>query len=228
MSDKRPVVLLAGIPRSTFDELAPVLDRQKVSVVQVTSAEDSTKFAYSERVDLVILNSRPTTTRLENVVRTIRATSSASNKASVLVLAEPGDADEARQLIGRGVNRVMLAADPPELIGEQVAGLLEIAARTKLRLSTRLSVEVADGWEKALGSVVNLSAAGLLLETDAEIKPGQNVIISIDIDPRDTPVSGMAEVVRRADPERDGVMGVGARFLGFVGDGHERLQELLN
>lgn len=227
LSQKRPVVLLAGIPRSSFDELAPVLDRQKFLVVQVTSAEDSTKFAHSERVDLIILNSQPTTMSLEDVIRTIRSESSASNKASVLVLSNPGGTDEARRLIGRGVNRVMLEVDPPELIAQQVAGLLEIASRTKLRLSTRLSVEVADGWEKALGAVVNMSAAGLLLETDADIEPGQNVIISIEIDPRDTPVSGMAEVVRKADPNRDGVMGVGVRFLGFVGDGHERLQAIL-
>jgi len=165
---------------------------------------------------------------LEDVIRTIRSESSASNKASVLVLANPSSADEARRLIGRGVNRVMLAVDPPELIAQQVAGLLEIASRTKLRLSTRLSVEVADGWEKALGAVVNMSAAGLLLETDADIKPGQNVIISIEIDPQDNPVSGMAEVVRKADPNRDGVEGVGVRFLGFVGDGHERLQAILS
>lgn len=218
---------MAGIPRSSFDELAPVLDRKNFLVIQVTSAEDSAKFAYSERVDLVVLNSQPTTMSLENVIRTIRAQASASKKASVLVLANPGGADEARQLIGRGINRVMLAVDPPDLIAQQVAGLLEIASRTKIRLSTRLSVEVSDGWEQALGAVVNVSAAGLLLETDADIAPGQNVIISIEIDPRDSPVAGMAEVVRKADPNRDGVEGVGVRFLGFVGDGHERLQSIL-
>ena len=227
MSQQRPVVLLAGIPRSSFDELAPVLDRQKVMVVQVTSAEDSTKFAHSERVDLVILNSQPTTTSLEDVIRTIRSESSASNMASILVLANPGSADEARQLIDRGVNRVMLAVDPPELIAQQVAELLEIASRKKLRLPTRLLVELADGSEEVLGAVVNMSAAGLLLETDADIEPGQHVIISIDIDSQDEPVLGKAEVVRKADPIRDGVMGVGIRFLGFAGDGHVRLQTIL-
>jgi len=227
MSQRRSVVLLAGIPRSSFDELAPVLDRQKVIVVQVTSAEDSTKFAHSDRVDLVILNSQPTTMSLEEVIRTIRAGSSASNKASILVLAKPGSVDEARELIGRGVNRVMLPVDPPELIAQQVAELLEIASRKKLRLPTRLLVELADGSQEALGAVVNMSAAGLLLETDADIEPGQHVIISIDIDPQDEPVSGKAEVVRKADPIRDGVEGVGIRFLGFAGDGHLRLQTIL-
>ena len=79
MRQRRPLVLVAGIPRSSFDELAPVLDRHKVDVVQVTSAEDSTKFAHSDRVDLIILEAQPTEMSLEEVVRTIRSESSASN-----------------------------------------------------------------------------------------------------------------------------------------------------
>jgi hypothetical protein len=221
------LVLVAGIARSSFDELAPVLDRHKVDVVQVTSAEDSTKFAHSDRVDLIILEAEPTTMSLEDVVRTIRAESSASNKASLLVLAEPGSEDGARRLIGRGVNRVMLSVDPPKFIALQVADLLDIAPRATLRLTTRLLVELADGSEEALGAVVNMSAAGLLLETDADLEPGQHVILSIDIDPQDEPVAGKAEVVRKADPDRDGLEGIGVRFLEFAGDGRRRLEAIL-
>ena len=227
MPQKRPLVLVAGIPRSSFDELAPVLDRHKVDVVQVTSAEDSTKFAHSDRVDLIILEAEPTEMSLEDVVRTIRSESSASNKASILVLAIPGTEDEARQLIGHGVNRVMLSVDPPKFIALQVAELLDIAPRTTLRLSTRLLVELADGSEEALGAVVNMSAAGLLLETDADLEPGQHVILSSDIDPDDEPVSGKAEVVRKANPDLDGVDGIGVRFLSFAGDGRQRLEAIL-
>jgi hypothetical protein len=227
MPPKRPVVLVAGIARSSFDELAPVLDRHKVTVVQVTSAEDSARFAHSERVELVIIAAEPIEMSLEDVVRTIRSKSSASNKTSLLVLATPGKEDEARQLIGRGVNRVMLAVDPPKLISQQVAGLLEIAPRTTLRLTTRLLVEVADGSEEMLGAVVNMSAAGLLLETDADLEPGQHVVLWIDIDHQDVPVSAKAEVVRKADPDRDGVKGIGVRFLSFEGDSRERLEAIL-
>jgi len=227
MPQNRPLVLVAGIARSSFEELAPVLDRHKLTVVQVTSAEDSVKFAHSERVELVILEAEPTTMSLEDVVRTIRSKSSASNTTSLLVLANPGNEDEARQLIGRGVNRVMLAVDPPKFIAQQVAALLEIASRMTLRLTTRLLVEVADGSEEALGAVVNMSAAGLLLETDADLEPGQHVILSIDIEHQDEPVSAKAEVVRKADPSRDGVEGIGVRFLSFAGDSRERLEAIL-
>jgi Tfp pilus assembly protein PilZ len=108
-----------------------------------------------------------------------------------------------------------------------VADLLDIAPRATLRLTTRLLVELADGSEEALGAVVNMSAAGLLLETDADLEPGQHVILSIDIDPQDEPVAGKAEVVRKADPDRDGLEGIGVRFLEFAGDGRRRLEAIL-
>ena len=222
-----PVVLLAGIPRSSFDELAPVLDRHKVYVVQVTSAEDAMKYAHSDRVELIILGVEPDEMGLEDLVQIIRSDTSASKGTSLLVLAEPGSEDAARQLIGRGVNRVMLTVDAPKLIALQVADLLEIPPRATLRLYTRMLAEVDDGFEEALGAVVNVSAAGMLLETDADLEPGQHVVLSIDIDPEVEPVAAKAEIVRKADPEREGIEGFGIRFLNFAGDSRERLEAIL-
>jgi CheY-like chemotaxis protein len=227
MASSRPVVLSAGIPRSSFDELAPVLDREKLTVVQVTSADDAARFAFSDQVDLIILNAEPIEMSLEEVIRAIRSDESASNQAPILVLAKPGGEDEAREFIGRGVDRVMLAVDPPKFIALQVATLLGIPPRATLRLATRMLVELADGSQEALGAVVNLSAVGLLLETDAILEPGQFVIFSIDVDANQEPVSGKAEVVRKADPEHDGVVGIGVRFISFEGDSRQRLEAIL-
>ena len=227
MRRKRPVVLVAGVQRSSIGELAPVLDRHKLTVVQTISAEDATTLAHSDRFDLVILGTEPTTMNLEDAIRAIRSGSSASRNASLLVLAEPGTEDGVRRLIGHGVNRVMLTVDPPKFIALQVAELLDIPPRATLRLGTRMLVEVEDGFEIALGAVVNVSAAGLLLETEADLEPGQHVVISIDIDPQVEPVAAKAEVVRKADPEREGIEGIGARFLSFAGDSQTRLETIL-
>jgi hypothetical protein len=227
MHRERPVVLVAGVRRSSVGELAPVLDRHNLTVVQVMSAEDATMLAHSDRFELVILGAEPPTISLEDAIRTIRADSSASRNASLLVLAEPGTEDGARGLIGHGVNRVMLTVDPPKFIALQVAELLEIPPRATLRLSTRMLVEVEDGFEMALGAVVNVSAAGLLLETDADLEPGQHVVISININPQAEPVAAKAEIVRKADPEREGIEGIGARFLSFAGDSQKRLETIL-
>jgi CheY-like chemotaxis protein len=227
MRRERPVVLVAGVRRSSEGELAPVLDRQKLTVVQVTSYEDAVMYANAARVELVILGIEPTTMSLEEVIRAIRSHSSASRMASLLVLAQPGNEDDARQLIGHGVNRVMLTVDPPKFIALQVAELLDIPPRATLRLSTRMLVEVEDGFAEALGAVVNISAAGLLMETDADLEPGQHVIISIDIGPQLEPVAAKAEIVRRADPEREGIEGIGAQFLSFAGDSQKQLEAIL-
>lgn len=227
MRRERPVVLVAGVRRSSVGELAPVLDRQKLTVVQVTSYEDAVMYANAARVELVILGIEPTTMSLEEVIRTIRSQSSASRMASLLVLAQPGNEDNARQLIGHGVNRVMLTVDPPKFIALQVAELLDIPPRATMRLSTRMLVEVEDGFAEAQGAVVNISAAGLLLETDADLEPGQHVIISIDIGPQLEPVAAKAEIVRKADPEREGIEGIGAQFLSFAGDSQKQLEAIL-
>jgi len=204
-----------------------VLDRQKLEVVQVTSAEDSAKLAYTDRVDLVILDSEPITMTLSQIVGTIRSSTSASARTSILVLARPGGSDEARALVGRGVNRVMVAGDHPELIGQSAAELLHIAPRTTYRFATRLLVEVADGMDEALGAVVDVSTSGMLVETDGDVEPGQHVVITVDVAGQDEPLVVKAEVVRRARPERDGVEGIGVRFLEFRGDGRKRLDAIL-
>ena len=49
----------------------------------------------------------------------------------------------------------------------------------------------------------------------------------IDIDPEVEPVAAKAEIVRKADPEREGIEGIGARFLSFAGDSQIRLETIL-
>ena len=223
----RSVVLVAGVPQSSFGELAPVLDRQKLTVIQVPSIQDAVMYARSARVELIILGTEPSSMDLEEVIQTIRAQSSASRKASLLVMAEPETESNVRQLIGHGVNRVMRTVDPPNIVSLQVAELLEIPPRASLRLSTRMLVEVEDGFAEALGAVVNISAAGLLLETDADVEPGQHVIISIDVGPQLEPVAAKAEIVRKTDPEREGIEGIGAQFLSFAGDSQKTLDSII-
>ena len=227
MTIEKSVVLMAGVPVGSFSELAPVLDRQNLKVIQVSSYSDTVMYANAARVDLVVLGLEKNTMSLEDSIRKIRSQSSASKTASLLVLADPGSEDYTRRLIGHGVNRVMLTVDSAKHIGMQVADLLEIAPRATLRLSTRMLVELEDGFAEALGAVVNISANGLLLETDADLEPGQHIIISIDIGPQLEPVAAKAEIVRKANREREGIEGIGAQFLSFAGDSQEQLKTTL-
>ena len=228
MMEEKPLVLVAGIGRGPYEELAPVLARHKLEVLLVATPEKSIELSHAEKVDLVVLGAQTEAMSLQEVIWAIRSGSSVSRNTSLLVLAQPETADAARRLIDRGVNRVMLLDDPPEIIAQGVADLLNIAPRAKFRFSTRLLVEVADGSVEALGAVVNMSATGLLVETYTDFEPGQHVVLSIDSDDEDEPLSAKAEVVRQAHPERDGVEVIGLRFLSFAGDTRKRLDTILD
>jgi response regulator RpfG family c-di-GMP phosphodiesterase len=226
--EKRSLVLVAGIGRGPFEALAPVLDRHGLEVVKVEAPEKSVELARSEAFDLVIFDAEVREGKLAQVVESIRHGMSASRNTSLLVLAKPGNADAARELIGLGVNRVMLLDDPPELIGQQVAELLSIAPRANLRMSTRLQTSVADGAVEVLGEVVNLSTSGMLIETDTLFEPGEEVVVTINIGGNRGTVSARAEVVRQAHSERGGVDGIGVRFISFAGDGEEKIAAVLD
>lgn len=227
MTDKRSKVLVAGIGRGPFERLAPVLDRQELDVVRVATPETSIDIARAETLDLVIFGADLEVTTLEEVVGMIRDLSSASRKASLLVLAEPANVDMARALIGWGVNRIMLLTDPPELIGRQAAELLDIAPRAAVRLSTRLRTTLADGGDAVLGKAVNLSASGVLVEIDAPFQLGEEVVISIHVSDRDESISAKGKVVRFAVRERGGVKGIGIQFLSFAGGSEELIETVL-
>ena len=226
--EKRALVLVAGIGRGPFEALAPVLNRQKLEVVKVATPENSVELARSEPFDLMIFDSEVKEGTLEQVVDAIRHGMSASRNTSVLVLARPGNADAARDLIGRGVNRVMLLDDPPQLIGQQVAELLNIAPRANLRFSTHLQTSVGDGAVEVLGEIVNLSATGMLVETETSFEPGEQVVVTINLGGQQGSVSAKAEVVRQAHNDRGGIDGIGVRFISFAGDGKEKIEAVLD
>ena len=219
---------MAGIGEDPFEALVPILDSQKLGLVRVASPENSVELALSEPFELMIFNAEIIVGTLAMVVAAIRDEMSASRTTSPLVLAEPGKAEAARDLIGRDVNRVMLLDDPPELIGQQVAELLNVAPRAAIRLTVRLETFVAEGAVEVLGNVVNLSASGMLVETDTLFEPEEQVVVSINLGDQWGSVSAKAVVARQAHHDRGGVDGIGIRFLSLAGDAKAKIEAFLD
>ena len=227
MTEKRSKVLLAGIGRGPFEAIAPVLERQKLEIQRVDSPEEAVEKACLETVDLIIFDAEPNKMPLEEVVAKLRGEGSASAKSSLLVMAEPGTDERARKLIGNGVNRVMLLDDPEDLIEKQVADLLHIAPRAAVRFATRLYTSLDNGTEEIFGQTANLSVSGMLVQTPTLLEPGQRVVFEILIEDRGGSVIGDAEIVRHASKDREGVSGIGVRFIGFRDNCKDVLDEVI-
>jgi hypothetical protein len=227
VTEKKSKVLLAGLGRGPFEAIAPVLERQKLEIERVESPEVAVEKACAERVDLVIFDAEPNEMPLDVVVAKLRGEGSASAKSSLLVMAEPGTDTRARELIGNGVNKVMLLNDPEDLIEQQVADLLDIAPRAAVRFATRLYTSLDNGTEEIFGQTANLSVSGMLVQTPTLLEPGQRVVFEILIEEREGAVIGEAEIVRRASKDREGLDGVGLRFLGFREDSKDTLDAVI-
>lgn len=228
MTDSKSTVLLAGIGRGPFKAVAPVLDRHHLKIEHITEPEDAVALASTKPFDLVIFDAEPERLGLAELVGRLRIRGSASRVCSLLVVAGPGDAaEDARGLIGRGVNRVVTLDMAEEVIEQHVADLLDVAPRAAVRFKARLTTVLDAGTVEIIGRTANVSVTGMLLQTGTTLENGQMVKFEFLANGGDDMVSGEAKVVRHAVAERGGVDGIGLRFLTFHGDGRERIEAVL-
>lgn len=220
-------ILAAGIERGTFEELAPVLSREELQVDWVATPEAGVNLASKQRYDVVILDAEPVEWTLEEVVQKLRKGVSPSRNAAIMVLAEPDQVDAARALKSRGVNRVMLISDPPQMICQQMAGLLEVAPRVALRVPMNLQTSLGNRGREIFCQTVNLSATGMLVRTEARPQLGSPVVFQLHLSESLGEVIGRGEMVRHASRFQGGFDGVGVRFKAFADDGAARLQQYL-
>ena len=94
-------------------------------------------------------------------------------------------------------------------------------ARRPARVPVRLQLEgrAVSRVETVWGTVVNLSAAGMLVELGFPLAPGTDLDFTFLLPGEDSPVTGWGQIVRRATPSRYGV-----RFDGLKDDAIERLR----
>jgi hypothetical protein len=111
---------------------------------------------------------------------------------------------------------------------DAVVSVLEVAPRVALHAPVRLMPVVTGQGGASDGTTENISASGMLVSCLGRLPVGSTVRFEISVPGRPAPIRGSARVVRAADPEREGVRGIGARFLSFLRSDGERFRDLLS
>jgi response regulator RpfG family c-di-GMP phosphodiesterase len=211
----------------SLEAIAPALDQQNLEVTSADTPEVAVEMASKQKFDLIIFDAESGPLTLADLVARLRDETSSSRGCSLLVVAGPQAAHDSQGQIARGVNRVVNVDAPESIIEKQVAELLDVAPRTDVRLTARIVFDLAEGSLQVDGQTANVSLTGMLLQTTTTFEPGQEVVFEFMADERGDMVSGRGEVVRSADARREGLQGIGIRFMEFDGDGRERMQSLL-
>jgi hypothetical protein len=92
------------------------------------------------------------------------------------------------------------------------------------RVLVRLQLEgrMLSRQEAMWGTVVNISASGMLVELGFPLDPGTDLDFTFRLPGEEEPVSGWGQIVRRATPSRYGV-----RFDGLKDDSVVRLRSFV-
>lgn len=227
MTHQEPKILAAGLERRAFERIAPELRRDALTVDWVATPEAGVALAVKNCYDVIIMDAEPCDWPLTKVVSEFRSPNSPSCDAAIMVLSEPDQVDAARALKSRGVNRVMLISDPPDMIREQMFGLLKVAPRTSVRLATNLETALGDAGSELFCQTENLSATGMFIRTRHRPPLGSKVVFKIHLENDGGIIYGRGEMVRHSAPDQEGIDGVAVRFLSFARDGAIKLQDYL-
>jgi CheY-like chemotaxis protein len=218
-------VLLVGTAAGGIDRFAPMLQRAGFDVHSVQPSEIVLDLVMGTEFDVLILGYPMPEMDTHQLLYSIRANGSASHDAGVLLLARPGFLEAAHALLSLGANRVVGLDWTESRFWQSVGDLLNVAPRARLKSMFYADVGDADTRDQLLYQTVNVSRTGILLRGADLFTPGTVFDFAFRLPSEPRPVEGRAEVVRRVDPEREGMTGIGARFIALQDDGHFRLKQ---
>lgn len=227
MSPATRRVLVVGRVEPPLESLIPVLRRTEFSVHTIERLVDAVQLVNENSFDLVVARVSEGEAGIEAFTQRLRATHSASRRASLLLLADPAQLDHARSFLGRGANRVVAVDSHPEEVLHGVADLIGAPPRLAVRTLAQLSVRAGFERQLFLFQTENLSALGMLLRGDAELPVGTRFDFELSLPGDPLAVVGAAQVVWHTDPQRHGFSGFGVRFLSFRGADGARLRAFL-
>lgn len=220
-------VLLIGALEGGLSRVAPILQREEFDVHTVEPSEFVLDLVLGTSFELLILGYPMAEMDISRLVEAIRDPNSVTRNAGLILLAEPGFLDAAQGLVSAGANRAISLDWPSSRLWQAVGDLLNVAPRIGMRTLVYANVGSSNGAGRSLFQTVNVSLSGMLLHGTDAFGPGSHFdfVFSLPGDPR--PLEGTAEVVRRADLDREGVLGIGVRFVHLREDGRFRLERFI-
>jgi hypothetical protein len=213
-------VLICTADRLPDELQTTILWRDDVERRIVKMTSEAVSLTETARPDLVLVDSALASA--EDLITLLRA-GGKTRGLSIAVLARGEfDANEVR-LLEAGANTIFRLPCTPDW-DERLAALMAVAPRRTARLAVTLQFEAngIDGIMTLVGTVLNLSDSGMLVETDVVIPVGTDIDFRVHLRDTALPLIGCGQVVRQEGTRRCGI-----HFYGLEADGLERVRRFV-
>lgn len=218
--------LVIGVDSVTATRLLPALRRAGLEPLRMSWASTVMDLIPSSSFKVIVTGFPLTKPPFSTLLSAVRGEHSRCLNASLLVLASPGFVDDASDLIGQGVNRVLPVASAEGELLAALSDLLQVAPRVPLRAPARL--ELRPRSVRAFCQTVNLSVSGMLLRCAGHYPVGTEFAFEVRLPDISPPIRGAAKITRATNPQREHIVGFGARFVGFEDADLMRLENFLS
>jgi len=206
----------------------PLLQREEIEVISVDADPAVADLTRITPFELVMVRFPIEGLDAGEFLSIVRDPSSASRRAGVMLLADEAHLEEAAAFLDRGANRIVSATWSDARIWRAVADLLDVAPRVALRVPVMVDVDLASEGVPEVCRSVDLSTSGIRLESPNGYGPGTRLQIGLVLPKVGGVVRVQAEIVRRTDPEREGVHGFAARFTSMSEEDEARLARFVD
>jgi hypothetical protein len=221
-------VMLTGFDDADALRIVSMLGAFDIDFHRVAWNDSLTGIIKSREYDAVLFRYPANGLRLESFLEALRSEGAKSRHAGAVVFADDRQVEEARALLGRGVNRIVRLDDQGDTLRESVLSLLDVARRFPVRAPVEISIDEEDGPQKAYCHTENLSMTGMLINCLTRFPIGTTIEFAISIPGDEQPIRGVAQVARLTDPQHESVLGMGAAFTSFSDVDRARLRSALS
>ncbi len=214
-------VLIADETLQGILVLREILARPFIKLLETSSGRQVIEIHRRENVDLIVMALAMPGMNGDMVTRTIRANAVMRHTSILMFSDDAGEATRERCLAA-GANGFVSKPFRTGDLMTRVARLLDIADRKNTQLLAH--VDVLGGAPEIgqfVGRIVNLSATGLLLETDAPLDVGRELSLTFFVPGSRKQARTKARVVRRVDAQN--AVRWGVRFTELNDDGRQAL-----
>jgi len=186
-----------------------MLARSDFRIFTATSGEEALTIHKREQVDLIIVDLDMSGISGDKLCSLIR-NNPALKQVSVIIVCT-GTASDLQRVSRCKANAHVTKPLRPMQFLEKVGQLLDVPERKSYRVLLKVTVDGEDGRESFFCSSQNISASGILIETDKVLAKGDRISCSFFL-PRSEHVVASAEVMRIA-PSSNGTYHYGIRYL---------------
>lgn len=176
-----------------------ILARRNLQIFTATSGQEAIDIHRRERVDLILCDLYMPGMNGDEACRIIRCDGTLKNVAIVMVTTSASQEDIERCMKAGANDYIAKPINPTELLSK-LNTYISVAMRTNTRVFVRLRVEGTSGnsSEVFIGTTLNVSSSGFLIETGHTFTLGERASFSLGLPDRAAQIYVKGEVVRKA------------------------------